>query len=84
MPEAALKAMRLRFAAGAGGFPLVGTADRVADRLHMLADAGLDGVLLTWVDYVDGLNRFNRDVLPALEARGLRMPFGASQRARAA
>ncbi len=84
MPEAALKAMRLRFAAGAGGFPLVGTAERVAERLHMLADAGLDGVLLTWVDYVDGLNRFNRDVLPALEARGLRMPFGASHRARAA
>ncbi len=84
MPEAALKAMRLRFAAGAGGFPLVGTAERVADRLNVLADAGLDGVLLTWVDYVDGLHRFSRDVLPALEARGLRMPFGASQRARAA
>lgn len=85
MPEAALRAMRLRFAAGAGGFPLVGTAGAVADRLHMLADAGLDGVLLTWVDYVDGLNRFNRDVLPLVEARGLRAPFGAAApRARAA
>ena len=84
MPEVALKAMRLRFAAGAGGFPLVGTAERIAERLQMLADAGLDGVLLTWVDYVDGLNRFNRDVLPGLEARGLRMPFGTSRHARAA
>ncbi len=84
VPEAALRAMRLRFAAGSGGFPLVGTAPQIADRLHMLADAGLDGVLLTWVDYVDGLNRFNRDVLPELESRGLRAPFVAERRATAA
>ena len=80
MPEAALRAMRLRFAAGAGGFPLVGTAEVLADRLHMLSDAGLDGVLLTWVDYVDGMNRFNADVLPLLERRRLRRPFVADAR----
>ena len=80
MPEAALRAMRMRFAAGAGGFPLVGTAEVVADRLHMLADAGLDGVLLTWVDYVDGLDRFNTGVMPLLERRGLRLPFAGDRR----
>ncbi|MEJ0070948.1 MAG: hypothetical protein WDO24_21950 [Pseudomonadota bacterium] len=41
----------------------------------MLSDCGLDGTLLTWVDYEDGMRRFNRDVLPLLEKAGLRAPF---------
>lgn len=72
-PEA-LEAFRTRWAAGAGGFPLVGTANHIADQLKMLSNCGLDGVLLTWVDYEDGMNRFNADVLPQLEAGGLREP----------
>lgn len=75
MPPEALEAMRLRFAAGVGGYPLVGTADRVADRLELLSDSGIDGVLMTWVDYDDGIARFTRDVLPLLEKAGLRSPF---------
>lgn len=80
-PQAVWEAMRTRYAAGYGGFPLVGTAERIADRLGMLSHAGLDGVLLTWADFLDGARRFNRDVLPLLEQAGLRMPFaGASPR----
>jgi alkanesulfonate monooxygenase SsuD/methylene tetrahydromethanopterin reductase-like flavin-dependent oxidoreductase (luciferase family) len=75
MPAAALESFRVRFAAGAGGFPLVGTADRIAERLNLLSDCGIDGVLLTWVDYVAGMNSFNASVLPQLEAMGLRQPF---------
>lgn len=70
-----LQAFRKRFAAGVGGNILVGDADRVADQMHALADAGLDGVLCTFVDFVDGLTRFERDLMPLLEARGLRHPF---------
>lgn len=77
MPPAALDAYRLRFAAGTGGFPLVGTAEHIAGKLKMFAEAGIDGVLFTWVDYVDGLARFIRDVLPELEAGGYREPFTA-------
>lgn len=66
---------RKRFAAGAGGTMLVGTADAIAERLQALVGAGLDGVLLTWVDFVDGIKRFADDVLPRLERRGLRTPF---------
>ncbi|HYF08725.1 MAG TPA: LLM class flavin-dependent oxidoreductase [Acetobacteraceae bacterium] len=74
-----LKAMRMRIAAGAGGSILVGTAEDIAAQLQGYADAGLDGVLLTWVDFADGLTRFGRDVMPLLEHRGLRQPFaGAS------
>jgi FMNH2-dependent dimethyl sulfone monooxygenase len=80
MPPEMWEALRARFAAGFGGFPLVGTAERIFETLNMLSSAGLDGVLLTWVDYVDGVNRFNRDVLPLLEQAGLRRPFARFSR----
>ncbi len=73
--DATFEAIRHRLASGAGGFPLIGTAERIAERLRMLSDAGLDGVLLTWIDYDDGIRRFNRDVLPLLEQMELRQPF---------
>ena len=76
LPKEILAQMRHRFASGAGGVPLVGTADTITRRLSMLADCGVDGVLLTWVDYVDGLGRFTNGVLPRMEAAGLRAPFG--------
>lgn len=41
----------------------------------MMSDCGINGVLLTWVDYVDGLIRFNQQVLPRLEQLGLRHAF---------
>jgi alkanesulfonate monooxygenase SsuD/methylene tetrahydromethanopterin reductase-like flavin-dependent oxidoreductase (luciferase family) len=76
MPPEVAAAMRLRFAAGAGGFPLVGTAETIAERLALLSASGIDGVLLTWVDYDAGIADFVRDVLPRLEAAGLRKPAG--------
>jgi dimethylsulfone monooxygenase len=30
---------------------------------------------MTWVDYVEGLARFTKEVLPLLEQAGLRKPF---------
>lgn len=35
----------------------------------------MDGLLLSWVDFADGLTRLSNDVLPCLEAAGLRRPF---------
>ncbi len=69
-----MRDFRIRFAAGAGGNILLGTADDIADQLQMFNEAGLDGVLCTWVDFYDGIARFERDVMPLLEARGLRAP----------
>lgn len=77
MSPETLERLRKHFAAGGGGTQLVGTADYLADRLHQLSDAGLDGSLFTWVDFRDGMARFNRDVMPMLEKRGLRQPFKA-------
>jgi len=73
-PETLAK-LRNHFAAGGGGNQLVGTADHIAERLTQLSQAGLDGILFTYVDFIDGMTRFNRDVLPILEQRGLRAPF---------
>lgn len=70
-----MQEMRMRFAAGAGGSILLGTAAEIAAQLEAYAAAGLDGALLTWVDFTDGLARFNEGVMPLLEARGLRHPF---------
>ena len=78
MSPETLQNLRNHFAAGGGGNQLVGTADHIADKLHQLSDAGLDGILFTWVDFFDGLSRFNRDVMPLLEQRQLRAPFDAS------
>jgi alkanesulfonate monooxygenase SsuD/methylene tetrahydromethanopterin reductase-like flavin-dependent oxidoreductase (luciferase family) len=69
-----LELLRTRIAAGAGGFPLVGTAEHIAKQLELFADAGLDGILMIHIDYKDGMTRFNRDVLPKLEQAGLRRP----------
>ncbi|MCO1659734.1 LLM class flavin-dependent oxidoreductase [Pseudonocardia humida] len=79
MPPQVLAAMRQRFAAGAGGFPLVGTAETIAQRLGVLSAAGIAGALLTWVDYDAGIADFTGGVLPLLEGVGLREPVRALQ-----
>jgi alkanesulfonate monooxygenase SsuD/methylene tetrahydromethanopterin reductase-like flavin-dependent oxidoreductase (luciferase family) len=84
MPPSALPAFRQRFVAGSGGFPLVGTPDRIAERLELLSSCGIDGMLLTWVDFVEGLDSFNAHVMPRLERMGIRKPFTAAVSANAA
>lgn len=74
MDSPRLAFMRHRMAVGAGHL-LVGTAQRIAEELAAISRVGIDGVILTWVDYVDGVDRFNRGVLPLLEQAGLRKPF---------
>jgi alkanesulfonate monooxygenase SsuD/methylene tetrahydromethanopterin reductase-like flavin-dependent oxidoreductase (luciferase family) len=69
-----LEFMRRRMAVGAG-HPLIGTAQSIADELAAISRVGIDGVIMTWVDYVDGLARFTKEVLPLVEQAGLRKPF---------
>ena len=69
--------LRSRMAMGAG-HPVVGTAQRIAEEFAAISKAGVDGVIMTWVDYIDGLKRFNRDVMPLLEQAGLRKAFSGA------
>ncbi|MBN7795576.1 LLM class flavin-dependent oxidoreductase [Parahaliea mediterranea] len=71
----ALARFRDRFAAGHGGFPLVGTPDHVADQLELLSKAGIAGTTLAFVDYAKEFPYFRDEVLPRLERKGLRQPF---------
>jgi len=72
-PEAAAK-LAYALKAGFAGYPLVGDADHITRLFADLSDAGVDGFLLTWLDYEGGLDRFGREVLPRLEKAGLRAP----------
>jgi FMNH2-dependent dimethyl sulfone monooxygenase len=74
MDSPRLAFMRHRMAVGAG-HPLIGTAQGIAEQLSEISHVGIDGVIMTWVDYVDGVECFNREVLPLLEQAGLRKPF---------
>ena len=74
-PPEALNSLRERFAAGHGGWPLIGTPDEVADSIEKMANAGLAGTALGFVDYVKELPYFCDEVLPRLERKGLRIPL---------
>lgn len=65
-------ARRFSWVAGDGGVPLIGTASQVADGLEWLTDVGIDGCLLGWPLWEEGMDRFRSDILPLLEQRGLR------------
>lgn len=70
-PEA-LANFRDRFAAGHGGYPLVGTPDYIADELEKLSATGLAGTTLSFVDYAKEFPYFRDEVIPRLEKKGLR------------
>ena len=72
MPPEQFQKMRRQQANGMGGLPLVGDADRVAQQLAQLADAGLRGIGISFVNYLDELPYFCAEVLPRLARLGLR------------
>ncbi len=75
-PPEAFTHFRNRFAAGHGVYPLVGTPDHIADEMARIHDAGFAGTTITFVDYNAEFPYFRDEVLPRLEAKGLRNPVG--------
>lgn len=69
-----LEAFRSRFAAGHGSCPLIGTPDMVAAEIARFAAAGFSGMTVAFADYVGELPYFAEEVLPRLEALGVRRP----------
>jgi len=66
-------AKRHYFAANAiGGYPFVGTPDKVADELANLSRAGVRGIAFSLVNYVDELPYVCEEVLARLARLGLR------------
>jgi alkanesulfonate monooxygenase SsuD/methylene tetrahydromethanopterin reductase-like flavin-dependent oxidoreductase (luciferase family) len=58
-----------------GAFPMVGTPDDVAGDMARLAEAGIAGCSIAFLDYLKEIPDFVAEVLPRLERRGLRVPF---------
>jgi dimethylsulfone monooxygenase len=64
--------LRRHQANGMGGLPLMGDPDHVAGELVRLAEAGLRGIAVSFVNYLDELPYFCAEVVPRLERAGLR------------
>jgi len=75
MAPADYAAKRQYFAANAiGGYPFVGTPDKVADELANIGRAGVRGIAVSFVNYLEELPYFCAEVLPRLARLGLRQP----------
>ena len=74
LPHDRLRAMMERFISGGGTFPVIGSYDEVAAILKRLSDAGLNGMALASVNYVQEMPIIRDEVLPRLERLGLREP----------
>ncbi len=70
-----LDAFRFHFKAGHGGYPLVGTAEQIVAEIERISAMGVDGLLLSWVDYLPECRQWIDEVLPLMEQAGQRRPF---------
>ena len=72
--DAEYEKKRRYFAANAiGGYPFVGTPDRIAEELTIISQAGVRGIGLSFVNYLAEVPYFCDEVLPRLERAGVRM-----------
>jgi len=77
VPAEEYAAKRQYFASKAiGGFPFVGTPDRVAQELADISKAGMRGIAVSFVNYLDELPYFSDEVLPRLVKLGVRCRMG--------
>jgi FMNH2-dependent dimethyl sulfone monooxygenase len=74
IPPEEYEQKRRYFAANAvGGYPFVGTPDRVAEELAIISQAGVRGIGLSFVNYLAEVPYFCDRVLPRLMRAGVRV-----------
>ena len=61
-----------RLMTGFGGYPLVGTPEQIVDELGAISRDGIDGIVISWVNYQDELRQFIDQIMPLLVQAGLR------------
>jgi alkanesulfonate monooxygenase SsuD/methylene tetrahydromethanopterin reductase-like flavin-dependent oxidoreductase (luciferase family) len=61
-------------ALGAGAMPIIGDAEAVAEGLTQLYEAGIDGALMSYPDYLADTRRIGRDIVPRLRERCVLCP----------
>jgi len=67
-----VRSMQEILIAGWAGFPLIGTKEQIVDGLTRLAQTGLDGVLLCWPRFEQGMREFRDVTYPLVKQAGLR------------
>ena len=73
-----LDGFRRHFIAGHGGYPLVGTAEQIVEEMDRLSALGIDGILLSWVDYKTEIKQWIDQVLPLMEQAGQRKAYAGA------
>jgi dimethylsulfone monooxygenase len=74
IPPEIVRKMTERHVSGIGTMPVVGTYDEVAALFKRMSDAGLDGMAVGLVNYVDEFPILRDEILPRMERLGLRQP----------
>ena len=72
VPPERMKPLQEAFIQGWGGLPVVGTREQVVDTLATLSKAGLDGLLVAFPRYEEGMRDFRDKTYPLLKQAGLR------------
>lgn len=72
VPPERMRPLQEAFIQGWGGLPVVGTRDQVVDTLATLSKAGLDGLLVAFPRYEEGMRDFRDKTYPLLKQAGLR------------
>lgn len=71
------EAQRNRWTTGHGTYgPIMGTPDQVADTICRFNEIGYSGFAFSFINYMNDLPYFRQEVMPRLEARGIRQPVG--------
>jgi alkanesulfonate monooxygenase SsuD/methylene tetrahydromethanopterin reductase-like flavin-dependent oxidoreductase (luciferase family) len=72
VPPERIKPLQEAFIQGWGGLPVIGTKEQVVEALKNLSAAGLDGVLLAFPRYQEGMREFRDVTYPLVCQAGLR------------
>ena len=72
IPADLLAQMKERLISGVGTFPVIGSPENIADLYRKMADAGLNGMAIGRVNYIDELPFIEAELLPRMTHLGLR------------
>jgi dimethylsulfone monooxygenase len=75
IPKDRLQAMKRRFVAGCGTYGVVGSFDDVVDQFARMSEAGLAGMAIGLINYIDEFPLLRDEVLPRMERLSLRQRF---------
>ena len=56
-------------------YPLIGTPEQIVDGMNDLIEMGIDGILVSWVDYKTECKQWIDEIMPLMEQAGQREAF---------